>query len=112
MCFGFDGNAPPNTQKTEERGRGEQVAHYHLKRHALKWVAVNRAVFDKVKWVLFYMTIEEFWPKYSMLQTFHEEPKESYQLMENGHQMSPLKYYLLTRIRPRISFTVLFLVHF
>uniref|UniRef100_A0A671NNT5 Lysine-specific demethylase 2A-like n=1 Tax=Sinocyclocheilus anshuiensis TaxID=1608454 RepID=A0A671NNT5_9TELE len=27
----------------------------------------------------------------SVLQTFHEDPKESYQLVENGHPMSPLK---------------------
>uniref|UniRef100_A0A673I8Y6 [histone H3]-dimethyl-L-lysine(36) demethylase n=1 Tax=Sinocyclocheilus rhinocerous TaxID=307959 RepID=A0A673I8Y6_9TELE len=26
-----------------------------------------------------------------VLQTFHEDPKESYQLVENGHPMSPLK---------------------
>ncbi len=25
-----------------------------------------------------------------MLQTFHEDPKESYQLVENRHPMSPL----------------------
>ena len=26
-----------------------------------------------------------------MLQTLHEDPKESYQLVENGHPMTPLK---------------------
>jgi len=26
----------------------------------------------------------------SMLQTLHEDPKESYQLVENGHPMIPL----------------------
>ncbi len=30
-------------------GVGWAEAHYHLKRHAPKLVAVNRAVFDKVK---------------------------------------------------------------
>jgi len=37
-----------------------QVAHYHLKRHAPKQVTVNKAVFEEVKGVLFYTTIEEF----------------------------------------------------
>jgi len=27
----------------------------------------------------------------SMLQTSHEDPKELYQLVENGHPMTPLK---------------------
>lgn len=40
------------------------VAHYHLKKHAPKQVAVNKAGFDKVKGVLFYMIIKEFQPKY------------------------------------------------
>jgi len=42
-----------------KRGVGSAVAHYHLKRHALKRVTV-RAVFEEVKSVLFYTTIEEF----------------------------------------------------
>ncbi len=32
--------------------------HYHVKRYAAKRVTVNRAVFDKVKRVLFYTTTE------------------------------------------------------
>ncbi len=42
-----------------------------------------------VKRVFFYTTIGEF--NQSMLQTFHEEPKESYILVENRHTMSPLR---------------------
>ncbi len=42
---------------TEERD-GVSRAHQHVKRNAEKQVAVNRAVFDKVKRVLFYMTTE------------------------------------------------------
>ncbi len=49
---GFDGSVPPNTQKTEVRGWVSR-AHYRLKRHALKQIAVNRAVFDKVKEMLY-----------------------------------------------------------
>ncbi len=44
---------------TEEKGR-VRGAHLHLKGHAPKRVAVNRAVFDKAKRVLFYTTIEKF----------------------------------------------------
>ncbi len=44
---------------TEERG-GASRAHLHLKRHARKQLAVDRAVFDRVKRVLFYTTIEKF----------------------------------------------------
>ncbi len=33
-------------------------AHWHVKRYARKRVTVNRAVFDKVKRVLFYTTTE------------------------------------------------------
>ncbi len=33
-------------------------AHQHVKRYAAKQVAVNRAVFDKVKRVMFYTTTE------------------------------------------------------
>ncbi len=43
----------------EERGRVRRV-HLHLKGHALKWLAVNRAVFENVKKVLFYTTIDRF----------------------------------------------------
>ncbi len=42
---------------------------------------MNRAVFDKVKRVLLYMTIEHF--NQSMSRTFHEDPKESHKLVEN-----------------------------
>ncbi len=44
---------------SEERG-GVSRAHLHLKGHAIKWLAVDRAVFDRVKRVLFYTTIEKF----------------------------------------------------
>ncbi len=44
---------------SEERG-GVSRAHLHLKRHAIIQLAVDRAVFDKVKTVLFYTTIEKF----------------------------------------------------
>ncbi len=44
---------------SEERG-GVSRAHLHLKEHATKRLAVNRAVFDRVKRVLFYITIENF----------------------------------------------------
>ncbi len=42
----------------EERG-GVSRAHSHLKWHAIK-LAVDSAVFDRVKTVLFYTTIEKF----------------------------------------------------
>ncbi len=42
---------------TEERG-GVSSDAYHVKRYAPKRVAVNRAVFDKVKRVLFYTITE------------------------------------------------------
>ncbi len=44
---------------SEERG-GVSRAHLHLKRHARKQLAMNIAVFDRVKTVLFYTTIEIF----------------------------------------------------
>lgn len=44
----------------KKQTRAVAEAYYHLNRHALKWLAVKRAVFGKVKWVLFYTTIEEF----------------------------------------------------
>ncbi len=44
---------------SEERG-GVSRAHLHLKRHARIQLALDRAVFDRVKTVLFYTTIEEF----------------------------------------------------
>ncbi len=40
---------------SEER-RGVSRAHLHLKRHVIKRLAVDRAVFDRVKTVLFYTT--------------------------------------------------------
>ena len=45
--------------RTEQRGGGSK-AHYHLKTHALKRRAENRAVFDQVKWVFSYNTNENF----------------------------------------------------
>ncbi len=53
----------------------------HVKRYAAKRVAVNGAVFDKVKRVLFIRP----------LRPFPEDPKSS-PLVENGHPMSPLKH--------------------
>ncbi len=44
---------------TEERG-GVSRAHLHLKQHATKQVDFRRAVFDRVKRVFFYTTIEKF----------------------------------------------------
>ncbi len=44
---------------SEERG-GVSKTHLHLKRHAIKQLAVDRAGFDRVKTVLFYTTIEKF----------------------------------------------------
>ncbi len=41
-------------------GVGWAVDHYHLKKHAPKQIAVNRAVVDKVTGLLFYMTSKEF----------------------------------------------------
>ncbi len=46
---------------SEERG-GVSRAHLHLKRHAIKRLAADRAVFDMVKAVLFYT--EKFKPNY------------------------------------------------
>ncbi len=45
----------------EERG-GMSRAHLHLKQHAIKQLAVDTSVFDRVKSVLFYTTIEKFEP--------------------------------------------------
>ncbi len=47
----------------EERG-GVSRAHLHLKRHAIKRLAVDKAVFNRVKTVLFYTIIEKFQPNY------------------------------------------------
>jgi len=44
---------------SEERGEVSR-AHLHLKQHARKQLALKRAVFDRVKGVLFYTTIEKF----------------------------------------------------
>ncbi len=44
---------------SEERG-GVSRAHLHLKRHARKRLALKRAVFDRIKRLLFYSTIEKF----------------------------------------------------
>ncbi len=44
---------------SEERG-GVSRAHLHLKWRARKQLALDRAVFDKVKTVSFYITIEKF----------------------------------------------------
>lgn len=50
---------------------------------------MNRAGFDKVKGCCFILPLENF--NQTMLKTFHHDPKESYQLVENGHAMTPLK---------------------
>ena len=50
LCYGV---------RTEQRG-GVSKAHYHLKTHALKRRAENRAVFDQVKLVFSYNTNENF----------------------------------------------------
>ncbi len=55
--------------------------HYHVKSYAPKRVAVNGAVFDKVKRVLFYTTTK----------AISKRPKSN-QLVESGHLMSPLKH--------------------
>ncbi len=55
--------------------------HYHVKSYAPKRVAVNGAVFDKVKMVLFYTTTE----------AISKRPKSN-QLVESGYPMSPLKH--------------------
>ncbi len=55
ISFVFDGNAPLNTEKTQERG---EVSCSSLSLKAT--FTRHTAVFDKVKRVLFYMTIEEF----------------------------------------------------
>lgn len=46
-------------------------------------VSVDIAGFDKVKGRCFILPLENF--------TFHHDPKESYQFVENGHAMTPLK---------------------
>uniref|UniRef100_A0A671MM30 Cerebellin 11 n=1 Tax=Sinocyclocheilus anshuiensis TaxID=1608454 RepID=A0A671MM30_9TELE len=44
-----------------------------------------------------------------MLQTFHEDPKEPYQLVENGHPMSPLRKSMSKDLtespNPKVAFT-------
>ncbi len=66
--------------------RGGVRAHLHLKQHATKRLALNRAVFDRVKTVLFYTTREILTKLCYRLFI-----KESYQFVENGHPMTPLK---------------------
>ncbi len=34
----------------------------------------------------------------SIIQTFHENPKESYQLVENGHPMVPFNIIILQEV--------------
>ncbi len=53
----------------------------------LTWLAVNRAGFDRVKRLLFYTTIREILVCYGL---FIKTLKGSYQLVENGHLMTPL----------------------
>ncbi len=48
---------------SEERG-GVSRAHLHLKQHAIKLLALKRAVFDRAKTVLFYTTTEKFYVNY------------------------------------------------
>ncbi len=64
-------------------------AHIILKEHGLKRLAEIRADFDRVKRVLFYITINTFYPKYAI--DFSLRPKESYQLVKNWHPMTHLK---------------------
>ncbi len=71
--------------RLEERG-GVSRAHLHLEQHATKRLALNRAVFDRVKTVLFYTTREILTKLCYRLFI-----KESYKLVENGHPMTPLK---------------------
>ncbi len=49
----------PSESGSEERG-GVSRAHLHLKQHAIIRLAADRTVFDMVKTVLFYTTIEKF----------------------------------------------------
>ncbi len=61
MCIPWESNPRRFALLTQCSTTEPQEHFYMLKvRHAPKWVAVNRTVFDKVEWVLFYMTIEEF----------------------------------------------------
>ncbi len=48
------------SESGSEEGGGVSRAHLHLKQYARKQLAVDRAVFDRVKTVLFYTTIEQF----------------------------------------------------
>ncbi len=64
-----------------EEGGGVSRAHYHV-RYAAKGVAVNRAVLTREKGCCLTRP----------MRPFQEDPKESYQLVENGHPMSPLKH--------------------
>ncbi len=65
--------------------RGGVRAHLHLKQHATKRLALNRAVFDRVKTVFY--TTREILTKLCY-RLFIKEP---YQLVENGHPMTHLK---------------------
>ncbi len=49
----------PSESGLEERG-GVSRAHLHLKENATKRLALKRAVFDRVKHLFFYTTIEKF----------------------------------------------------
>ncbi len=75
----------PSESGSEERG-GVSRAHLHLKENATKWLALKRAVFDRVKKLYFTLPLRNV--NQTMLQTFHEDPKESYQLVQNGHPMT------------------------
>ncbi len=52
----------------EQRGRVSR-AHLHLKRHAIKQLSVDRAVFDGVKWAYFTLPMRKF--NQTVLKTFH-----------------------------------------
>ncbi len=61
----------------EEASLTQKIGAGYLKRHAPKRLTVNRAVFDKVKGCRLTWQLKTF--NQSMLQIFHEDPKESYQ---------------------------------
>ncbi len=79
ISFVFDGKTPPNTQKMEEMG-GVSSCSLSFKETCTEMGRCKQScIWQGKKGVDLHL---------SMLQTFHEDPKESYQL---GHPMTPLK---------------------
>ncbi len=79
---------PSPRERLRREGRGEQSL-FAFKEAFKNTAWVRRSCFWQGKDCV----VIHF--KQTMLQTFHEDPKESYKLVENVHPMTPLKKYIL-----------------